>query len=286
MNILSSLYSLLFEPFYEYVFLKRALVAAVVLSFGCAPVGTLLVLRRMSLMGDALSHSVMPGVALVYLVAGLSLPLMGLGGFVAGLLVAFLATYMTRHTQLKEDASFVSFYLIALALGTVLISMKGSAIDLSHILFGTILGIGPTSLVMIGCITTVTLCAIACLYRPLIVDCFDPHYLDSIHGKSASVHGVFMALVVLNMVSAFQAMGTLMALGLMLLPAISARFWYQHLTALFVLSIFFAVVSAWGGLLLSFHLNVPSGPAIIITAAVIYIISLVFGAHGSLVKHS
>jgi zinc/manganese transport system permease protein len=118
------MYDYFIEPFTSYAFLRRALVACLALSAGCAPVGVLLVLRRMSLMGDALSHSVMPGVAIGYLIAGLSLPAMGVGGFIAGLLVAFLATLVTRYTQLKEDASFVGFYLIALAMGTVIISLK------------------------------------------------------------------------------------------------------------------------------------------------------------------
>lgn len=277
-----TLNALFLQPFCDFIFLKRAFVACCLLILGSAPVGVLLVLRRMSLMGDALSHSVMPGVALGYLWGGVSIPLMGLGGFIASLLVAFFATYVTRQTQLKEDASFVSFYLIALALGTLLISLKGNAIDLSHILFGTILGIGPSSLLMVGGATTFTLLVLAFIYRPLVIECFDSVFLQSVGGKSKEVHALFMGLVVLNMVAAFQTMGTLMALGLMLLPAITARFWSQRLTHLFFIAILIAIGSAYGGLVLSFHLNVPSGPAIILVAGFFYIISMIAGPLGSL----
>ena len=124
------------SPFSDFMFMRRALAACFALSLGCAPIGVLLVLRRMSLMGDALSHSILPGVAVGYVFAGLSLPIMGIGGFIAGLLVAFIATMVTRYTILKEDASFVGFYLIALSSGAVIVSVFGSNVDLLQCLNG------------------------------------------------------------------------------------------------------------------------------------------------------
>lgn len=271
------------NPFYEYVFLRNAFIACCILALGCAPMGVLLVLRRMSLMGDALSHSVMPGMAVAYIYGGLSIPLMGLGGLLSSLLVAFMATVVTKRTQLKEDASFVSLYLMALAMGISLISMKGSAVDLSHILFGNILGIHSTSLILIASVTSLTLFILALVYRPLVMECFDAVYLQSIH--RTPIHGLFMGLVVLNMVAAFQTMGVLMALGLMLLPAISARFWCQNLTHLFIMAFVMAILSVYGGLILSIHYNLPSGPAIILVASGFFVISLIMGPLGSFLKY-
>jgi zinc/manganese transport system permease protein len=276
--------SFLIDPFIEFEFLRRALLGAIVLSLSSAPIGVFLMLRRMSLMGDAISHSVMPGVAVAYLMWGLSLPLMAAGGFVAGLIVSLLSTYVTKNTMLKEDSSFVSFYLIALSLGTILVSLKGSPADLNHILFGNILGIDHSSIVIICSITTVTLLILAYFYRHIVIECFDSKYLDSIGKKSAMINGIFMGLVVLNMVAAFQAMGTLMSLGLMLLPAISSQFWCKTLSRMFMLSIIFSVISVWAGLLLSFYWNIPSGPSIIIITSVFFMTSLAIGTRGSIRK--
>ena len=275
------MYDYFVEPFVNYIFLKRALVASLALGLGCAPVGVILILRRMSLMGDALSHSVMPGVAAGYLIAGLSLPAMGIGGFIAGLLVALLGTLVTRYTQLKEDASFVGFYLIALALGTVMISLKGNTVDLAHILFGTILSVDGHALIIISAITTLTLLTIAIIYRPLIVECFDPVFMRAVSGQGLYYHIAFMGLVVLNMVAAFQALGTLMALGLMMLPAIAARFWAQTVSSIMLIALTIALISGYLGLVVSYQMNLPSGPTIILIAGLFYLISLLIGPYGS-----
>lgn len=274
--------NLLLDPFTNYIFMKRALAACFAMSLSCAPVGVLLVLRRMSLMGDALSHSILPGVAIGYMIAGLSLPIMGVGGFIAGILVAFVATLVSRHTILKEDASFVGFYLIALATGAIIISTAGSNIDLLHILFGQILAVSPSSLLLIGTITSITLVTLAIIYRPLTLECFDATYMRAIHGRGTVYHIVFMLLVVLNMVAAFQGMGTLLALGMMMLPAIAARFWGNSLWSLLLFSIGFSMVSSIVGLLISFHFKLPSGPSIIMVSGLFYLLSMMLGKYGSL----
>ena len=188
------MYDYFIEPFTSYIFLKRALIACFALAAGCAPVGVLLILRRMSLMGDALSHSVMPGVAIGYLVAGLSLPAMGFGGFVTGLTVAFLAPLVLRYTQLKEDASFVGFYLIALAIGTVIISLKGNTVDLAHILFGTILSVDASALIVIASITSFTIIVLAIIYRALLLECFDPIFMRSIGQRGTFISFLWLWL--------------------------------------------------------------------------------------------
>lgn len=275
------MYDFFIEPFISFMFMKRALAASFALSLGCAPIGVLLVLRRMSLMGDALSHSILPGVAVGYVFAGLSLPIMGIGGFIAGLFVAFIATLVTRHTLLKEDASFVGFYLIALALGAVIVSIFGSNVDLLHILFGQILGVTTDALYLIAAITTFSLMTLSFIYRPLMIECYDPVYMRSIGASGAFYHVIFMMLVVLNMIAAFQALGTLMALGMMMLPAVAARFWGRGVGSIFIIAFVLAFISGYFGLLLSYHYKLPSGPAIILVAGVIYIISLLIGKYGS-----
>lgn len=269
-------------PFSDYIFLRRALMACMALALGCGPVGVLLVLRRMSLMGDALAHAILPGAALGFLVGGLSLPAMGLGGFLAGFLVALLAGAISRFTILNEDASFAGFYLISLAFGVLIISTHGSQVDLMHLLFGTILAVDSTSLIMVATITTITLITLVLIYRPLLIECFDPGFLRVIGGWGSFYHFLFLILVALNLVAAFQALGTLMALGMMMLPAVSSRLWARHVWSLFLLSSLFAVLSGYLGLLLSYHLEWPSGPSIILIAGLIYGISILIAPFGAL----
>jgi zinc/manganese transport system permease protein len=208
------LYDLAFGPFAEFGFMRRALVGCLALALGCGPIGTFLVIRRMSLMGDALSHAVLPGAALGFILGGLSLPAMSLGGAGAGLVVALLSGLVTRLTPLREDASFAAFYLISLALGVLLVSTHGSNVDLLHLLFGSILAIDNAALVLIGSVASMSLLSLAVIYRPLVVECFDPGFLRAVGGRGGLVHTVFLALVVLNLVAGFQALGTLMAVGL------------------------------------------------------------------------
>jgi zinc/manganese transport system permease protein len=277
-----NLYQAAFGPFAEFAFMRRALVGCLALALGCGPIGTILVIRRMSLMGDALSHAVLPGAALGFILAGLSLPAMSLGGVGAGLAVALLSGLVTRLTPLREDASFAAFYLISLALGVLLVSTHGSNIDLLHLLFGSILAVDDTALVLIGAIATVSLLSLAVIWRPLVVECFDPGFLRAVGGRGGLVHTLFLALVVLNLVAGFQALGTLMAVGLMMLPAAAARFWVRELWSLSAMSSALAVTSGFLGLLLSYHLDLPSGPAIVLVAGVGYVASVLLGPRDSL----
>jgi len=144
-----TLHEMLISPFADFAFMRRALVGCLALALGSAPVGLLLVMRRMSLMGDAMSHAVLPGAAVGYLLAGLSLPAMSLGGFVAGVLVALLAGLATRYTDVKEDASFAGFYLLSLALGVLLVSKTGSNVDLMHLLFGSVLAVDDAAMLLV-----------------------------------------------------------------------------------------------------------------------------------------
>ena len=276
-------YSVFIAPFVDYGFMRRALVACFALGLGSAPIGVLLMLRRMSLVGDAMSHAILPGAAVGFLVAGgLSLPAMGLGGLIAGLSVALLSGWISRTTALREDASFASFYLTSLALGVLIVSLRGSNIDLLHLLFGTILAIDDKALYLVGGIASLTLVLLALVYRPLVAECFDPAFLRAVGGHGSAYHFLFLFLVVLNLVAGFQALGTLMAVGLMMLPAVVARLWAQSLPAMFLTAAGTAIISGYLGLVASFHYGVASGPAIILTASIIYGMSLLFSPSGAL----
>lgn len=278
------MYHWLFEPFQDFAFMRRALVACLALSLGCGPIGVLLVLRRMSLVGDAMSHAILPGAALGFLVSGFSLVSMSLGGFLAGLTVALLSGLVTRLTKLREDASFAAFYLISLAAGVLIISMHGSTVDLMHMLFGSILAVDNASLIMLASMATFTVVTLAFIYRPLIIECFDPRFLRSIGAQGWVYHFLFLVLVVLNLVGGFQALGTLMAVGMVMLPAAAARFWAGSVGGLSVVSGLLIFASGFMGLLISFHADVASGPAIILTAGTFYLLSLFLGTQGGLVK--
>jgi zinc/manganese transport system permease protein len=277
-----TLYDLAFGPFAEFGFMRRALVGCLALALGCGPIGTFLVIRRMSLMGDALSHAVLPGAALGFILGGLSLPAMSLGGVGAGLVVALLSGLVTRLTPLREDASFAAFYLISLALGVLLVSLHGSNVDLLHLLFGSILAIDDAALVLVGAVASVSLLSLAVIYRPLVVECFDPGFLRAVGGRGGLVHTGFLALVVLNLVAGFQALGTLMAVGLMMLPAAAARFWVRELWTLSVASSALAFASGFFGLVLSYHLGLPSGPSIVLVAGLAYLASVLCGPRDSM----
>ena len=279
---MTTIYNLLIGPFADFAFMRRALVACLALSLGSGPVGVFLVLRRMSLIGDTMAHSVLPGAAVGFIVAGLSVPAMSLGGVLAGLTVAVASGLVSRFTPQKEDASFAAFFMISLAFGVLLVSTHGTAVDLMHVLFGSILGVDDQSLLLMAAVSSVTLLLFAGIYRGLVADCFDPTFLVSLGSHGGVYHGLFLVLVVLNMVAGFQALGTLMAVGLMMLPAIAARFWVRQVWALICLATLSATASGYCGLVLSYRFDWPSGPAIVLVAGSLYLVSLLVGPRDSL----
>ncbi|MEA9391878.1 metal ABC transporter permease [Acerihabitans sp. TG2] len=271
----------LIDPFVSYGFMRRALVACCALSLSTTPLGVFLLLRRMSLVGDALSHAILPGVAVGYLLCGMSLMAMGIGGFIAGLLVAILSGLVTSQTALKEDASFAGFYLGSLALGVTLVSLHGSSVDLLHLLFGSILAVDINAISFVGIITTFTVLALALLYRALIIESFDVTFLRvNRRGYPKVIHALFLALVVLNLVAGFQILGTLMSVGLMMLPAVAARCWSGHLTTTLLLGVMIGLLSSLMGLLWSFYASLPAGPAIVLTASLCFFVSVLLGPRG------
>ncbi|MFJ5434605.1 metal ABC transporter permease [Pectobacterium sp. CHL-2024] len=279
------LFHLIASPFIEFGFMRRALVGCLVITLSAAPLGCFLLLRRMSLIGDALSHAVLPGVAIGYLISGMSLLAMGIGGFIAGLAVAMLSGFVTRHTELKEDASFAGFYLGSLALGVTLVSLRGSSVDLLHVLFGSILAVDRAALIDIALIGSASLLVLAVIYRALVIESFDVTFLRISSGRyRALIHGLFLSLVVLNLVAGFQLLGTLMTVGMMMLPAASARFWTQRLPVMLGIAVLQGMLASLIGLLWSYYAELPAGPAIILTITLFFCFSVCVGHNGGLLR--
>ena len=276
------IYDALIAPFTEFEFMRRALAGVIALSLGGAPIGVFLMLRRMSLVGDAMAHAILPGAAVGFLLSGLNLFAMTVGGLVAGFSVALLAGLVARVTELKEDASLAVFYLASLALGVAIVSINGTNIDLLHVLFGNVLALDNATLLVIAFNATLTLIVLALIFRPLVMECVDPLFLRSVSGVSGVAHLAFLALVVINLVNGFHALGTLLAVGLMIVPASIARFWSRDLSAMVGIAVFSAIVSGYFGLVISFASKVPPGPSVILVAVALYLVSLLFGRVGGL----
>ena len=279
-----ALYSALIAPFADAAFMRRALAALVTLSFGSAPIGVFLMLRRMSLTGDAMSHAILPGVAAGFLISGVNIFAMAAGGLVAGLIVAALTGVIARSTDMKEDASLAIVYLVSLALGVLIISARGTTFDLMDILFGDIRKLDDPALLLIAVNTTVTLVILAVIYRALVIECVDPVFLRVTGRAGGLAHFAFLALVVINLVSAYRALGTLLAVGMMILPAGIARFWSRDMTGIIAVAVLSALVSGYIGLLIAFHADLPTGPVIILVAGVCYVMSLLVGPSGGLLR--
>jgi len=274
------MFDLLSEMF-NYAFMRRAFVVTTILSASVAPVGAFLVLRRLSLAGEAMAHAITPGVVIGFVTTGLSVMSLLFGGLIAGLGVAVLTAYLARNTILRSDASLASLYLIALAIGIFILSAAGSAVPLKSFLFGSILGVDDASMILVGGVATVTLVTFALILRPLIMSTCDPVFFESQVKRPWIVDQGFMFLLVLNLLAAFKTLGTLMAVGLMILPTTAARYWSGTITAQLGLGFIFSLLSCWLGLTLSYVLpETPSGPAIVLVAGAIFVLSALFGPLG------
>ncbi|HUN12511.1 MAG TPA: metal ABC transporter permease [Rhabdaerophilum sp.] len=276
------IYDLLIAPFVEFPFMKRALVGGIALSLGAAPIGVFLMLRRMSLIGDAMAHAILPGAAIGFLIGGLTIGMMTLGGLIAGLGVALASGLVARSTLVKEDMALAAFYLVSLALGVTLISAGRNNIDVLALLFGSILALDDSTLLLITGTASLTLAALAVGYRGILMECLDPGFAAGVSRFGSVFHLGFLVLVVLNLVAGFHALGTLLVVGIMMLPAGTARLWSDDVAGMIGIAIPVALVSNLAGLMISYHFGLASGPAIILVAGGLYILSLALAPHGLL----
>jgi zinc/manganese transport system permease protein len=267
-----SLHDLLVAPF-AYEFMRRGLYSAMLLGVSGGLLGCVLVLRRLALMGDALSHSLLPGVAAAWLLFGTSTVALFCGGLIAGLLTALGSALLSRLTRIKEDAAFGSLFILFFAGGVALISRLPTRINLADFLFGNILGVGAADLRLALLVSSLTAAVFVVFYRSILLETFDPVYHRATGGHGGVVHLGFLTLTVLNLVAAMQTMGIVLALGLFLLPAVSAYMWCDRFVSMLLLSVGTALVGSVVGILVSFHAGLASGASIVLCLGAIFIFS-------------
>ena len=270
-----TLYELFLAPF-SYDFMQRGLLSAVLLSVSGGLLGCILVLRRLALMGDALSHSLLPGVALAWLLFGPSTTALFVGALLAGLLTALGSALLSRLTRVKEDAAFGSLFIVFFGAGIALVSKLPTRLNLTHFLFGNVLGVSATDLQLSAAVSAGTVLIFAIFYRAILLETFDPVFHRATGGWGALIHAGFLGLTVLNLVAGLQTMGVVLALGLFLLPAVSAYLWCDHFFRLLLLSVGFALTGSIAGILLSYHAGLASGAAIVLCLGTIFIGSVLF----------
>ena len=261
------------EPF-EHDFMRRALAASLLVGLGGGLLGPFLILRRMALMGDALSHSLLPGVSLAWLCFGPTPAALFAGALIAGLLTALGGALVSRLTVVKEDAAFGALFLVFFAAGIALAVRLPTRVHLSHFLLGNVLGVSASDLRLAAGVAALGSLGLLVLRRPLLLESFDPLFHRSTGGPGRLTHLVFLGLVVLNLVAGLQTMGVVLVLGLFLLPAVIARLWCETLGPLLALSAVLATVASFAGLLLSYHAGLPSGPAIVLCLGAALLVSL------------
>ncbi len=279
----------LISPFTDYGFMRRALAAILVVGLAAAPSGVFLMQRRMSLVAASLVHGAMPGVAVAFVLFGGGALAMTIGGFTAALAVAWGAALITRLTPQGEDASLAAIHLIFFALGVAIIGLFGNFADIEGILFGRVLAIDNEALFVLASLASVALILLALIYRPLVLDSFDPGFMASVGGsiwaRGMPIYFVFLALICAQLVAGIQAIGLLLMVGIMMLPATAARFWAKSMGAMILVATLFAVGAGFVGLLCSFYWDIPSGPAVICAAGLIYLVSVVIGPRGGIVAN-
>lgn len=265
------------EPFIEFEFMRRALFGCLALCLSAVPVGVFLMLRRMSLVGDAMAHAILPGVAAGFLVSGMSVMAMTIGGITAGCAVALLSGFAARMTSTEEDANLAVFYLVSMALGVWLITLKGSGVDLMHVLFGNMLALDNDAIWLVTLFASFTLISMSIMYRGLVMSCLDFAYFESVSQRASWVYFFFLVLVVVNLVGGFNAMGTMMSVGLMIIPGACARFWVLRLEAVIALAVLMALLACYLGLVLSYSYTSPTGALIVLIMGGIYVLSALLG---------
>lgn len=279
---LSFVTALVVDPLH-YRFVARGMGMALLLGVSGGIVGCVLLLRRIVLMADSFGHSLLPGIGLAYLWLGPGIVSLFTGAVLAGLITSLMSGVVNRLTRLKEDAAFGSLFVLCFALGVALMSKIAAPVDLLHYLFGNILGVTANDLYLVLATTSATVMATCLFYRALLLETFDPAFHRSAGGKSWLTHLGVLAAVVINLVAALQAVGMVLALGLFILPAVTAYLWCERFGAMLVFSGIYGGVFACAGLFVSYHLNLPSGACMVGCLGLGYVVSLVVSPrHGLL----
>lgn len=262
----------LLEPL-AYQFMQRGLAASVIVGVLCAVMGTYVVLRGMAFLGDAMAHAILPGVAVAYLFGGNLL----VGAGAAAILVALSIGFFSRQGDVKEDTAIGILFAAALSLGVAMIStMQTYAVDLSHILFGNVLGVSPSDLWMIAIISLVILSTVGFFYKPFLVISFDPVLAATLRLPAELLRNLMLVLLALTVVVSLQTVGVSLAAAMLVTPAATAYLLTRRLWPMMLVSALIGAISSVIGLYISYYFNIVSGSAIVLTATAIFLLGFLW----------
>ncbi|WP_101527026.1 metal ABC transporter permease [Staphylococcus aureus] len=260
------------EHLFTYQFLNRALITSIIVGIVCGTVGSLIVLRGLSLMGDAMSHAVLPGVALSFL---FGIP-MFVGALITGMIASIFIGYITSSSKTKPDAAIGISFTAFLASGIIIISLINTTTDLYHILFGNLLAITNSAFLTTIVIGSIVLIPIIIFYRPLMISTFDPTFSRMSGLNTTLLHYFVMLLLSLVTVASIQTVGIILVVALLITPASTAFLISKKLYSMMIIASLISVISSIVGLYYSYIYNIPSGATIVLCTFVIYIITLFF----------
>jgi manganese/iron transport system permease protein len=260
------------EPL-KYVFMQRALLAGLMVGIVCSVVGCYVVLRSMAFLGDALAHAILPGVAIAYLLQGN----LTVGALIAAIAVALGIGFVSRQGMIREDTAIGILFAAALSLGVVLISsIRTYAVDLSHILFGNVLGVSTSDLWLIGGLGAVVLVSVAVCYRPFLVISFDPVLAATLRLPAGMLNNLMLVLLALTIVVSLQTVGVGLVAAMLVTPAATAYLLTRRLRNMMLLAAGFGALASVVGLYISFYANVVSGAAVVLTATLFFLLAFLF----------
>ncbi len=270
------------EPF-TLLFMQRALAASLIVGVVCSVLGCFVVLRSMAFLGDALAHAVLPGIAIAYLL-GANLVA---GALVAALVVAFGIGFFSRGGTVREDTAIGILFAAALSLGVLLISTAGTyATDLTHILFGNVLGVTATDLWLTAGLTTLVLVVLFALYKEFVLAAFDPVLAHTLGRRPELMRALMLVLLALTIVVSLQTVGVGLVAAMLVTPAATASLLTRRLPAMMAVAAALGVLSSLVGLYVSYYADVASGAAIVLTATALFVFAFLFApGRGLLWRH-
>ena len=254
----------------QYDFIVRALLAAVIVGVVCSVLGVFIVLRGMAFLGDAMSHTILPGVVAAYF---LGWPL-AVGALVMGVLTALGIGVLTRRTALKEDTAIGVIFAGFFALGVAMLSAGGSTIDLAHFLFGNLLGVSSADLWLTAGLGGLVLALIFLFYKEFLVLSFDPLLAATLRLPTTFLHYLLLLLIAVTIVVALQVVGVSLMLAILVTPAATASFVTHRLPSMMAVAALIGVVSGVAGVYAGYYLNIASGPAVVLAATTIFLVVL------------
>jgi ABC-type Mn2+/Zn2+ transport system permease subunit len=261
----------IFGPF-AFGFMQRGLAAGVIIGVACAVLGAFVVLRGMAFIGDAMAHTILPGIVIAFL-NGSNL---FVGALIAAVLTALGIGWFSKEGHIREDTAVGVMFSGLFALGILLLSMVQSYRDLSHILFGNILGVREGDLIVIAAVTAVVLIAVTTFFKELLVTSFDPGHAVSIGLSPSMVRYGLLLLLALTIVTAIQAVGVVMVVALLVTPAATANLLTKQLTTMMMLGALFAGIASLIGLYASYYADVASGASIVLALTAMFVLAFLF----------